>query len=529
MGVLGLARQGWSTARGLRRLVRHPVSLAEAERTVGDEVRTRGERFLRMLDDLVWPHTTSPTRRLLDAAGVEPGDARQLVADRGLAGALEHLRDVGVYVTYEEYQGKVEARRGSASFAFSPTDFFNPVVPADFLSATGGTRSAGTPMELSFAWQRRQGVQRAIQYAMEDVAGAPTAVWLPVLPSLAGFGAVMKISAGGNRPERWFSQVPGRLEGVAGHKQAANALLPVLASVTRTGLPSPEHVPGDEPEPVVAWLREARDRTGRATITGYASSLTAAARWAVDHGVDLRGVVAYPASEPVTPGKLAAMRAAGMTPRPMYAFVPEGTVGLACEHCGDEEYHLWEQELAVVTRRRPRGDGTDVDAFCLTSLAPIAPRVLVNVENDDFGVVRRDVDCACRLGALGLRTRLSNIRGISKVVAAGVTIEGEAFDELVERLLPARLGGGPGDYQFVEEEGDAGTTLALRIHPRVGDVDDDDARRAVRDALAATDNGLLASAVWERDGGVRIERRPPRLTKASKLLAYDRIAAGAPG
>ena len=35
------------------------------------------------------------------------------------------------------------------------------------------------------------------------------------LASAAGFGAVMKQSAGGNRPERWFSQVPTDLGGIA--------------------------------------------------------------------------------------------------------------------------------------------------------------------------------------------------------------------------------------------------------------------------------------------------------------------------
>jgi hypothetical protein len=518
--ALALARQGVSTARGVRRLVRHPATSAEAEATVAEEARTAGDRFLRALDELVWPFPASPVRRLLDVAGMEAEDVRRLVAGQGLVGALESLRDTGVYVSYEEYQGKVEAKRGSATLRFSPPEFFNPIVPADYMGSTGGSAGQGTTMELSFAWQRRQGVQRAIQYAMTGVAGAPTAVWLPVFPSAAGFGAVLKISAGGNKPERWFSQIPGRLEGVAGHKQAANRLLPALSLLTRTGLPAPEHVPGDEPEPVVRWMQDALQRAGRVTITGYASSLTAAARWAVANGIDLSGVVAYPASEPVTAGKLASMRAAGMEAYGMYALVPEGTMAMACPRCDDEEYHLWEHEVAVVTRRRARGDGTEVDAFCLTSLARIAPRVLVNVENDDYGEVRRDVPCDCALGRLGLTTRLSHIRGISKVVAAGVTIEGHVFDEIAERLLPAALGGGPGDYQFVEVDGAEGTAMVLRIHPDVGGVDDGAAGDAVRQALAVTDNGLLASAVW---GSFRIERRPPSITQAGKLLAYQRI------
>ena len=526
VSAVALARQGLSTARGVRRLVRHPVARAEAEATVAEEVRTAGDRFLQVLDRLVWPFPASPTRRLLDVAGMEPEDVRRCVADHGLDGALDVLKDTGVYVSYEEYQGKVDARRGSSTLHFSPPEFFNPVVPADYMGSTGGSSGEGTAMELSFAWQRRQGVQRAIQYAMTGVAGAPTAVWLPVFPSAAGFGAVLKISAGGNRPERWFSQIPGRLEGVAGHKQAANRLLPALSTLTRTGLPAPEHVPGDEPEAVVRWMQDAMARAGRITITGYASSLTAAARWAMAHDIDLSGVVAYPASEPVTAGKLASMRAAGMEAYAMYALVPEGTMGMACPSCDDEEYHLWEHEVGVVTRRRPRGDGTEVDAFCLTSLALIAPRVLVNVENDDYGEVRRGVPCDCALGRLGLTTRLSHIRGISKVVAAGVTLEGHVFDEIAERLLPKALGGGPGDYQFVEVDEAEGTTMVLRIHPDVPGIDDAAALGAVRQALATTDNGLLASAVW---GSFRIERRPPSITPAGKLLAYQRISVGRQG
>jgi hypothetical protein len=527
MGRLAFARQGWSTARGLRRLVRHPVSLTEAEQAVAREARGAGPRLLRLLDELVWPYPSSPTRRLLEAAGMQVDDVRRLVGDRGHVGALEALRDAGVYVSYEEYHGRVEARRGSSSLAFRPEDFFNPRVEADYIASTSGSRGGGgTPMELSFAWQRRQGAQRAIQYAMAGVAGAPTAVWLPVFPSAAGFGAVMKITAGGNRPERWFSQIPGRLEGVARRKQVANQLLPALSAFTRTGLPSPEHVPTDDPEPVVAWMQDALAREGRATITAYASSLTAAARWAHERGIDLTGIAAFPASEPVTAGKLAAMRAVGMRPYPMYAFVPEGTVAIGCDRCPDEEYHLWEHEVAVVPRRRPRGDGTDVDAFCITSLDLLAPRVLVNVENDDYGVVRRDVPCGCELGRLGLTTRLADIRGISKVVAAGITLEGEVFDEITEVVLPAAFGGGPGDYQFVEEDGPSGTTLTLRVHPDVGEIDPDRVLRAVQGVLATTDNGLLASSVWGPGGSLAVARLAPTATTAAKLLAYTRIGAG---
>lgn len=520
-----MARRGVAVARGLRRLARSPISLEQARQIVGDEVRLRDERFLQSLDRLVWPHPASPARRLLEVAGAEPGDVRALVAEHGVVGALERLRDLGVYVGYEEYQGRREVRRGSAVLSFGPADFFNPIVRGDYMAATGGSRGAGTPVELSFAWQRRQGVQRPLQNEVAGSLGAPSVIWLPVFPSAAGFGAVMKTTAGGHRPERWFSQIPTDLRGVADHKLRANRYIPALNALARTGFPSPEHVPSEEPEPVVRWLAERAGQAGTASITGYASSITSAARWAIDHGVDLSGVVAFPASEPVTSGKLDAMRAAGMRPFPMYAFVPEGTMGLHCPGCDDEEYHLWEQDLAVVGRVRPRGDGSDVSAYCWTSLALEAPRVLLNVENDDYGRIERQVECGCPLGALGLRTRLADIRGISKVVAAGISLEGETFDRLAEVLLPARLGGGPGDYQFVERDSLAGSTVALRIHPRVGPVDEADAVGAVHAGLGGSDTAALARGVWERTGPLAILREPPTATGAGKILAFERISS----
>lgn len=518
-----MARRAITVARGLRRLVRQPSTLEEARTVIADEVARRPERFLTSLDRLVWPHTLAPTRRLLDGAGLDREAVAALVTDHGLTGALERLRDAGVYVSYEEYQGRVEVRRGSTVFECGPADFFNPVTRADYMAATGGSGGQGTPVELSFAWQRRQGRQRPVQLEMAGVRGCPAAIWLPVFPSAAGFGAVMKNAAGGSRPERWFSQIPTDLGGIASHKQTANRFLPALNALARSGLPSPEHCPSDAPEPVVRWMLDALQRSGRAAITGYASSITAAARWAIENGVDLSGVAAFPASEPVTAGKLAVMREAGMKPNPMYAFTPEGTVGLQCERCDGEDYHVWDQDVAVITRRRPRGDGAEVDALLWTSLAEEAPRVLVNVENDDHGVVRHDETCTCSLADLGLRTRVADVRGTSKVVSAGISLDGELFDELAEIVLPRRLGGQPGDYQFVELERGGQTTVALRIHPRVGPVDEVDAAEALAGALAATDNGALAASVWSGHGGLAVDRAAPIVTPAGKTLSFDRL------
>ena len=518
------ARQTYRFARGLRRLVRRPVAPEAARATVTAERAARSDRFLRSLDALVWPTPRSPLRLLLVNAGLERGDVEQLIGEHGLDGALEVLRDAGVYVAYEEYQGTQPARRGSASFDFSPPDFFNPATTADYLASTGGSRGAGTPVELSFAYERRQAVLRSLGFQASGMLGAPTSIWLPVFPSAAGFGAVIKAMGGGNRPERWFSQIGNRTAGVTAHKQQFNSLLPLLNTVARTHVPLPEHVPTSDPDPVVEWLADALRREGRAAIAGYASSITAAARRAAERGVDLTGTVAYPASEPVTTAKLDTMRAAGMATWPLYAFVPEGAIGMACPELPTEEYHLWDHDLAVVSRRRTRDDGVPVDAFCWTSLSLEAPRVLLNVENDDYGEVRTDAEpCSCLIGQVGVRTRLGGIRGLSKVVAAGISVPGEVFDRITDEALPARIGGGPGDFQFVEDEVDGGAVVSLRVHPDLGRVDEAAVLDVTTAILGESDNGVLATEVWRPAGTLRVVRAAPLQTRAGKTLSYERV------
>ena len=78
-GGVGTARSGWNFARGLRWIVRNPQTLEGAKATVADEVARRPERLLATVDDLIWPYQDSPVRRLMVAAGLEPGDVRTLV------------------------------------------------------------------------------------------------------------------------------------------------------------------------------------------------------------------------------------------------------------------------------------------------------------------------------------------------------------------------------------------------------------------------------------------------------------------
>ena len=105
-------------ARGLPDFLREPVSREEAKAYIRERMRERPQGFLRMLERCVFGHPRSPYLALFRSCGCEPGDVRRLVAREGVEGTLRELLRQGIYVTVDEFKGRVAAVRGSRTFEF---------------------------------------------------------------------------------------------------------------------------------------------------------------------------------------------------------------------------------------------------------------------------------------------------------------------------------------------------------------------------------------------------------------------------
>jgi hypothetical protein len=91
---------------------------------------------------------------------------------------------------------------------------------------------------------------------------------------------------------------------------------------------------------------------------------------------------------------------------------------------------------------------------------------------------------------------------------------------VLDQALPIRFGGGPTDYQLVEQE-DAGgdSVLRLLVHPRLGPLDDATVREAFLEAIGAgTGAERVMSIAWRDARLLRVERRPPIPTASGKIL-----------
>jgi hypothetical protein len=98
---------------------------------------------------------------------------------------------------------------------------------------------------------------------------------------------------------------------------------------------------------------------------------------------------------------------------------------------------------------------------------------------------------------------------------------GHDLIRLIEEVLPARFQGAPTDFQFVEHETPDGLPeVRLLVSPRVGAVSEDDVAAAVIDFLNDLPGaGGAFGERWREGGNLRVLRREPYATQASKVLA----------
>jgi hypothetical protein len=172
---------------------------------------------------------------------------------------------------------------------------------------------------------------------------------------------------------------------------------------------------------------------------------------------------------------------------------------------------------------QPGSDGNALGlpplALLLSSILPTAPFVFLNVSlGDQARVVRRR--CGCPLEALGWATHLETIRSFEKLTAGGIAFLDTDVVRVLEEVLPTRFGGGPTDYQLVEEELENGRPcLRLLIHPAVGPLDPDEVAEAFLRAVSPG-SGIerLAGLLWQDGQFLRVERQPPLMMASGKVL-----------
>ncbi len=513
---------------GLRPYLRTTITLEQARASIARRVVEREDSLLRVAERGFFGYAQSPYAELLRIAGCEFGDFRALVADRGIEEALRSLRDAGVYFTFEEFKGREPVVRGGREIVVRQEQFDNPYLSHYYGTSTGG--STGTPGRVStdLAHLAVQAEQRMALMDAHRVLGIPFAIWRPPLPSGSGINSVLRGAKWGSPPDRWFTPLIQRNLRPPFKFRLANTATVALGRLYGANLPWPEAVPLDRAIRIAEWMVASRDEYGAAVVNTTASNGVRIATAAQEATLDLTGTTLYMAGEPLTPAKARRVVDSGARHMTDYGAAESGRIGIGCANPASEsDVHVALDTLFVLAYPREVPEsGEIVSSFHVTSLHPSTPKMLLNVEFDDCGILE-ERSCGCPLESLGLTTHLRSMRSFGKLVGEGVSLLRSEMSHILEEVLPARFGGSPLDYQLEESDEDGYTRLILVVSPRLTIADESEVIDVLLGALREAGAGAnVASAFWQESETFRLRRDEPYTTSRGKQSLLVRRTTG---
>jgi hypothetical protein len=509
-------------ALGLRNYLRHTIRLEEAQAIVLKRMQERETNFLRLVERGIFGYPQSPYLPLLRLAHCELGDIQKMVRTKGLENTLLALRQAGVYITFEEFKGREPIVRHGQTIRAHPQGFDNPHLgPYYYQAKSGGSTGAGTRVQIDLDHQAAQAPHLMLAREAHGVLDVPTALWYGILPDDTGVGVLLRQARFGHLAEKWFSPIVATEINSSLRNRFATHAFVTLSRLLGAPFPHPRPLSFDRAAVLAQWASQRLKTHGKCLIRCHVSPALRVCLAARELGLDLTGATFMGGGEPPTPAKIREIRSTGARWVPTYFFTEHGAVGLGCARPADDnDLHFLKDALAVIqyARRVPSSELT-VEAFHYTSLLPTAPKVLLNVETDDYGVIEHR-SCGCPLAALGFTEHLRHVRSFRKLTGEGVTLVGSDMLNILEEVLPARFGGSPLDYQLLEEEDEKGfTRLSLIVSPRVKIEDESTLIQVVLDALGrASVAGQIARTIWKKSGALRVKRMEPICTERGKLM-----------
>jgi hypothetical protein len=505
---------------GLPGFLRQRMSYDEARAIIQQRLRNREPNFLASIEHGVFGNPRSPYRAMLDLAGCEFGDIVRSVRERGIEETLRGLRQAGVYVTFEEFKGRQPIERGGREIPASGEDFDNPDQKRYFSVSTGGSTGVGRRVSMDLTHMQDLLVHRIVGRRLQGTEGLPAANWSNLPPAGGLTGMLMAIPISGVA-HRWFSVSKTGSGGPPLRFRLATNLALLVARISGARVRWPEYLPLDQAGVLVHWARDRIKESGGCTIHASVSRILRLAVAAREEGIDLTGAILRGGGEPPTHAKVAQITRTGATFRSSYAYTEVGGVGTCCLATNEpNDQHFWRDHLAMIQApRQVPGFDIEVSAFCFTTLLRTAPKLMLNVESDDYGIVDTR-PCGCPWEELGLPEHIREIRSFRKLTGEGVTLVGSDVERILTEVLPGRFGGSPLDYQLAEEEDERGfTRLTLLVAPSVTLPDEQAAVDLMLEALKQIGaGGTSARNTWRQANTLRVRRESPRLTARGKLM-----------
>jgi hypothetical protein len=502
----------------------------EAHAILQARLQHRERDFLALVKQTVYGHASSPYLELLRVAGCEYGDVERLVQTEGLEGALGTLLRRGVYLTLDELKGRRPAVRGSASIPVGQARLRNPRLGGYATLRRGGSRGPQTVVPLNVAPERELAVNRLL---LAEARGEETwehAIWN--VPGGSGVSAPLRYMLLGGRFARWYTHVDYYDPSLHPRYRWSVRVLRMGSFLAGQLTVAPRFVSIANPLPVARWMAGALQRGRTPQLVTYSSPAVRLCQGAMEAGLDIAGAWFSLGGEPTTAARRTLIESTGARIITSYSATEAGNLGRGClAPDAPDDTHFFHDLHAVIQPGVDGGaPGLPPQALLLTSLRPGARFILFNTclgDQADLG----PRSCGCPLEQLGWPTHVSSIRSFEKLTAGGMTFHDVDLIKTLEQVLPQRFGGGPTDYQLLDEEGPDGRPhVHLLVHPRLGPLDTDAIRATFLDAISMGSIGDRVMALaWIGGDVLSVEREPPRATVSGKIQHVHLVRAAGGG
>ncbi|MFC1846845.1 hypothetical protein ACFLYS_02150 [Chloroflexota bacterium] len=506
--------------RDYRQFIKNPITIDKVKNIVQKRFENRNRSFLSLVRNTIYKNKNSPYSKLLNIAGCEYGDLEKLVKSNGIEYTLGKLENNGVYIKSKEFRGKQAVIRGGKTLHFREKDFENPFLTCHFETSTGASRSVGSRTMYDFEFLTAN--WSVYNFLMLDAFGAlnyPVIVWGPVLPGfgLAAVLAYMKIN---KTPLKWFTQVDTSFKPSLINRLGMNYMV-YMARRLGIECPKPEYLPHNKLDRLAQLASETVIQYGGCCIDTYTSSAVLLCQSAKEKGVDIRGTKFFVGGEPITGAKRREIESVGAEICPAYSFMEAGYLGLGCFNPQyPDDIHVLTDSFALTKgNREAKIQHKPLDSLSFTTLLPSAPKILLNYESGDIGLIKEN-KCGCYFDMLGYDIHISNIIGHDKLTSQGMTFLGFDFLNVIDKILPAQFGGSPMDYQVIEEEDEHGhTRVIVVVNPNIGPIEEELLKSTLLSEVSKIGEAQrMMAQIWANSGTVQVRRELPGYTKGGKIL-----------
>ncbi|MBN1367952.1 MAG: hypothetical protein JW967_08500 [Dehalococcoidales bacterium] len=511
----------------LRDFFKDKITLEQSKQVLKDRIRNRGKHFLTTVQKAIYENPVSPYLKLLRIAGCEYGDIETDVNKDGIESALDRLLKAGVYLKYEEFKKGSEVVRGSQRFRFKPSDFDNPFVSVLIQGSSSGSRGKGTRTTFDIGSQTQGCYYRFPELIANNTLGIPQSIYKPILPATSGISLSLRQWKIGYPVAHWFTPVNEQQVNASLRDKLALRYILYGSRIWGAKLAEPEYVDLQDAIKVAKWMAETNKQYGSCCLHASVSPAVKVSQAAIQNGLDINGTHFIVSGEPLTEAKHRQITASGATVSTRYTMAESGGthIGCGCSYSNpiDDVHHFFDTSAIIQNPKTIVLNNTEitVNAFLCTTILPTVPRIFINYESDDYGIMENH-PCDCIFGQLGFNTHIHHVRSYAKLTGVGMTVINTDLVRILEEVLPQKYGGSAADYQLLEEEDAEGRThLNLLISPSVGTIKEDDVVSTVLEELRRIpQGGRLAAGVWEQDNTLTVKRMSP-ISNSGKVLTLQ--------